>query len=505
MGQKSSTTFAPVLITASIFIGSTAMASSHREAPFLTENPKVDGTDFYMFRSYEAGRDGNVTFIANYIPLQDGYGGPNFFSMDPDALYEIMVDNNADGTEDLTFQFRFQLNFKDIAVPVGPTGMTKMNSVPLYNVGPIPGMNAPDENMNITESYTVNVVTGPRRTGTSMAAQNTTTPGSSFAKPADLVGQKTSPDYEAYARTFIHGINIPGCATPGKVFVGQRKDPFVVNLGEIFDLINIDVADVTGGSSCDTTQPSRDVLQSKNVTSIALEVPISCLVPGTDPVIGAWTTASLRQARVLNRAATFPTPAKDGGAWTQVSRLGHPLVNEVVIGLRDKNRFNGSHPTEDAALFLDYVTHPTLPKIVGIVFESAVGANIEPQVFPRVDLVNVFLAGVEGLTRPTSPNAMPSEQLRLNTSIAAAPAAMQAPLGVLAGDLAGFPNGRRPGDDVVDISLRAVMGVLLAEGPENPVGRVPFTDCAPTSPGDYDVEFPYVISPVPGSRTPQPE
>ncbi len=494
-----------VMVGASLMLGGVAQASSHREAPFLTENPKVDGTDFYMFRSYEAGRENHVTFIANYIPLQDPYGGPNFFSMDPDALYEILVDNNADGTEDLTFQFRFQVTLKDFPLPVGPAGMTKMNSTPLYNLGGIPGMNGPDENQNITETYTVNVVSGPRRTGTSMPALNTTTPGMIFAKPADLVGQKTSPDYEAYARTYIHGINIPGCATPGKVFVGQRKDPFVVNLGEIFDLINIDVADVTGASSCDTTQPSRDILRGKNVTSIALEVPISCLVPGTDPVIGAWTTASLRQARVLNRAATFDRPTKDGGAWTQVSRLGHPLVNEVVIGLRDKNRFNGSHPTEDAALFLDYVTHPTLPKIIGIVFESAVGANIEPQVFPRVDLVNIFLAGVPDLTRPTTPNALPSEQLRLNTTIAAVPAAMQEPMGVLAGDLAGFPNGRRLGDDIVDISLRAVMGALLPDTPENPVGRVPFTDCAPTSPGDYDTQFPYVISPVPGSRLPQPE
>lgn len=480
--------------------GAVALASSHREAPFLTENPKVDGTDFYMFRSYEVGRDAYVTFVANYIPLQDPYGGPNFFSMDPDALYEIHVDNTHDGTEDLTFQFRFQNTFKNITLDVGDaTGGMRTNSVPLYNLGRIPEDG--DAFQNITETYTVNVVTGPRRTGNVAAATNAQGMPT-FTKPADLVGEKTSADYARYAEGFIHAITIPGCDTAGKVFVGQRKDPFVVNLGEIFDLLNIGVGDASGMSMCDDTQPSRDILGGKNITAIALEVPIACLKSATDPVIGAWTTASLRQARVLNREPTFAVTTKDGGAWTQVSRLGHPLVNEVVIGLADKNRFNASHPTEDAALFLNYVTHPTLPKIVGLVYMPVLMANIEPQVFPRSDLVATFLTGIDGLTKPTTAGAMPSEQLRLNTDIAVTPAAMQNRAGVLAGDNAGFPNGRRPIDDVVDIELRAAMGRLLPAGPLNPAQALDITDCAPTSPAFYDEIFPYLKPPVPGSRVP---
>jgi hypothetical protein len=518
--RKTSTALLAVASSAATLLGggTAALASSHREAPFLTENPKVDGTDFYMFRSYETGREDYVTFIANYLPLQDPYGGPNFFTLDPDALYEIMVDNNGDATEDLTFQFRFTTNFTNIkaGVGMGANGMLtcpmnepncKTNSVPLVNIGAIPSdpmmptVN-PDANRNYTESYTVTVVRGARRTGTAMPATNANGGGNTFSKPSDLIGQKSSPNYEEYAKTHVHGINIPGCATAGKVFVGQRKDPFVVNLGEIFDLVNIDVMDASGASMCDSTQPTRDILVAKNVTAIAVEVPIACLTSGTDPVIGAWTTASLRQARVLNRNATYDLPAKEGGAWAQVSRLGHPLVNEIVIGLQDKNRFNASHPSEDAALFLDYVTHPTLPKIIGIVFAAAVGVNLEPQTFPRADLVQVFLQGIPDLTAPTSMGAMPSEQLRLNTTIAPVPAAMQSPFGVLGGDTAGFPNGRRLIDDIVDIELRAAMGALLPAGPTNPARDFPLTDCAPTAPGQFDETFPYMKSPVPGSRIP---
>ncbi|MEO8188282.1 MAG: DUF4331 domain-containing protein, partial [Burkholderiaceae bacterium] len=261
-----------------------AMASSHREAPFITSAPKVDGTDFYMFRSYEPGRDQFVTLVANYIPLQDGYGGPNYFSFDANALYEIHIDNNGDGREDITFQFRFKNNLADITLPIGGKNI----SIPLAQAGTISA--ASSAALNLKETYQVDIMRGDRRTG---QRQPVLSAGGvrDLVKPFDFIGTKTFgsiPGYEAYAAQSIHSINIPGCATPAKVFVGQRKDPFVVALGKTFDLINLNPLATTGGI---------DDLADKNVSSIVMEVASACLV-ATDPVIGGWTTASLRQGRL---------------------------------------------------------------------------------------------------------------------------------------------------------------------------------------------------------------
>jgi hypothetical protein len=472
-----------------------AFASSHREAPFITRQPKVDATDFYMFRSYEPGREKFVTLIANYVPLQDAYGGPNYFAMDPDALYEIHIDNNGDAREDISFQFRFSNTNKDTQLTVGGKKM----SIPLViNGGAVNDVNP--AGLNVRETYSVTVVRGDRRAGARTAVTNAAGGGTTFDKPVDNIGNKTIPDYAAYAAKHVYAVNIPGCATPARMFVGQRKDPFVVNLGETFDLINIKAPAVEFLANAEKN--ARDDLAFKNVTAIELEVAADCLTAGAagDPVIGGWTTASLRQGRVLN---AYPGSAvgasREGGAWTQVSRLGAPLVNEVVIGLKDKDRFNHSKPSGDGQ-FADYVTNPTLPALVEILYGSA-GAKA-PTNFPRNDLVAAFLTGVKGLNQPA--NVVASEMLRLNTSIAPTASGAQKRLGVIDGDNAGFPNGRRPGDDVVDIALRVVMGKLcslnLGCAPADaPAGNLHFTDGAYLDDSFFTNAFPYLKTPLPGS------
>ncbi|HEY0587112.1 MAG TPA: DUF4331 domain-containing protein [Pseudoduganella sp.] len=464
-----------------------AQASSHREAPFITREPKVDGTDFYMFRSYEPGREQFVTLIANYVPLQDAYGGPNYFTMNPDALYEIHVDNNGDAREDLTFQFRFTNTVKNAAFTVGG----KKVPIPLViNGGPINDVNA--AGLNVRETYTVDVVRGDRR-GVRQPVRMAGNGAAVFDKPVDNIGNKSIPDYAAYAGKHVYDVNIPGCAVPARMFVGQRKDSFVVNLGETFDLINIKAPAVEFLANAERN--ARDDLYDKNVTSIELEVAASCLTSGAEPVIGGWTTASLRQGRLINPIGG----SKEGGAWTQVSRLGMPLVNEVVIGLKDKDRFNHSKPVRDGQ-FADYVTNPALPALVEVLFGSA-GAKA-PTNFPRNDLVTVFLTGVPGLNQPAGVKA--SEMLRLNTSIAPVAKGGQKRLGVIDGDNAGFPNGRRPGDDVVDIALRVVMGKLCTLNigcapADAPAGAIRFTDGAFLDDSYFGAAFPYLKTPIPGS------
>jgi hypothetical protein len=512
--------------------------SSHREAPGITEQPKIDGTDFYMFRSYETGREDYVTFIANYIPVQAPYGGPNYFTMDPDAIYEIHIDNDGDAVEDITFQFDFDnalVNDTGIQLDIGG----EMVSIPLRQAGGITAA-SPTAALNETENYTVTMITGDRRSGTRAALTNSLT-GATFTKPVDNIGTKTLPDYEAYADSLVYNaVTIPGCATPGRVFVGQRAEAFAVNLGPIFDLVNLvplqgvanpdwpqyDTASpFTGGIVQD--RANDDLVGESNVTSIAIEVPIACLTEGTDPVIGAWTTASLPQGEVEDPSPTYEATSVYGGAWVQQSRLSNPLVNEVVIGLPDKDLFNAAEPTQDSAL-ATYVTNPTLPALLDLLFRDAVGSptNIAPSNFPRNDLVAAFLTGFPGFNASSNPNAVAAEMMRLNTAVPATPRDDQHTYGVVAEDLAGFPNGRRPGDDTVDIALRVVMGALCHPVPlgaelgvagavedtasdlvnlglcapgDAPVGTAPFTDGAPLSAAELGDAFPYLNAPLPGS------
>lgn len=456
-----------------------ATASSHREAPFITEHPKVDATDFYLFNSYEPGRTDFVTAIANYIPLQQAYGGPNYFTMDPEARYEIKFDTDGNAVEDLTFRFQFTNTLRDIALQVGTNpGNTKTVSVPLRNVGPIAA--GQEGNIQDVESYTIDCVMGAPGHQTVVPIKNAATQSKTFKKPIDNIGTKSIPDYPAYAAAHIYDITLPD-GSVGRVFVGQRDDPFVVNLGEAFDLIHLNPLGPVNGKA--------DTIADANVTSLILELPKSFLTMSGQPIVGGWTTASLKQVQRLNSPPSYANPATAAGPFRQVSRLSHPLVNELVIGLKDKNKFNASRPADDSQ-FADYVTNPTLPELI----EALFGVTA-PNLFPRTDLVAVFATGVPGLNQ----NGSFGEMLRLNTSIPAVAAAQQSNLGVLAGDLAGYPNGRRLGDDVVDMALRVVMGVLL-DPTVAPSGQLPYTDGAFVDATMFDSVFPYVKDPFPGAQ-----
>ena len=450
-----------------------ALASSHREAPFITGSPKVDGTDFYMFRSYEGvaangsgGRSDYVTLLANYQPLQSPYGGPNYFQMDPNALYEIHVDNNGDAVEDITFQFRFKNNLKSIPLTIGSASVP----IPLIQAGAVANLN--DANLNVNETYDVKVVRGERRKSLGDAMLKTTGGSATFEKPVDNIGTKTIADYPAYAAKHIHAVTIPGCPAgkdQGKVFVGQRQEGFAVNLGAVFDLVNAPASFLLDPANKDAAgMGGKHIIQKSNVTTMAIEVHKDCLSAGAETVIGGWTTASVRQGRLINGkpGSGNDKVEKAGGAWTQVSRLGNPLVNELVIGLPDKDKFNASQPKDDGQ-FLTYVSNPTLPALLSLVL----GADVAPKNLPRTDLITTFLTGITGVNKPANPKA--SEMLRLNLAVPAVPFATQNRLGVagnaLAGgtDNAGFPNGRRPKDDVVDIALVATVGGLCIINGDN--------------------------------------
>ncbi|WP_180736270.1 DUF4331 domain-containing protein [Paraburkholderia sp. PGU19] len=482
-----------VLTTTLLFCAAVgcAYASSHREAPLIATMPKVDGTDFYMFNSYEPNRRGYVTLIANYSPLEDAYGGPNYFTLDPDALYEIHIDNVGDGRAHMTFQFRFKNTVSNVALNVGG----KQVAIPLVQAGPVSAGDS--ANLNVNETYTLKVLRG----NDDHSGEAVTGPGgiTTFTKPTDFIGTKTfgsASDYASYSRQYVYTINIPGCSAPGRVFVGQRKESFAVALGKTFDLLNLNPLGPRNGNPND--------LADKNITSIALEVPTQCLVGQSgSPVIGGWTTSSIRVERLhaLNPDSASSTPEKSAGGWVQVSRLGMPLVNELVIGLKDKDKFNNSRPANDGQ-FADYVTNPTLPALIESLFPAAKA----PTNFPRLDLVFTFLTGFRGLNQLRM--VTPSEMLRLNTSIPPTPKGSQNNLGVLAGDNAGFPNGRRPGDDVVTASLRVVIGVLCTfnnpgifgcSPSDAPAGAAPLTDGAAIGDGVFDGSFPYLTTPIPGA------
>ena len=518
------------LSTAVVMVASAsspAFASSHREAPGITEIPKVDNTDVYAFRSYEPGRQDFVTIIANFQPGENPGDGPNYYTMDPDAVYEIHIDSNGDAKEDLTYQFKFanQLSSpKGITLNVGGVDQ----SIALRHVGPISSAN--DADLGEREVYTVTQITGDKRSGG--RGQLTSGGSATFVKPFDNAGNKSVPNYPAYANQFVYNdVAIPGCSTQGRVFAGQRAEYFAVNLGPIFDLVNFvpiqgapdpvysSGAPFPGGIT--QSQDNQELIGKKNVTSLAIEIPIACLKGTGNGVIGVWSTASLPQARLLRPTPNTRMSDLQGGALVQVSRLGMPLVNEVVIGLPQKDLFNAAKPTQDGAL-ATYVTNPTFPAILDALFRAPVNAtlgtsfsNLAPTNFPRNDLVATFLTGIATLNQQSTVTA--SEMLRLNTAVNPTPRASQKTLGVVADDLAGFPNGRRPGDDVVDIVLRVAMGRLchpvpIAGTPTNlglctpaqaPTGTVAYTDGAPSNAANIQNVFPYLNEPLRGAPRPQ--
>jgi len=451
-----------------------ARASSHSEAPGTAADRAVDCTDVYAFVSPDA--TGTVTLVANYFPLEEPSGGPNYYGFADDALYEIHVDNDGDAVEDVTFQLQF-------------TTTTKNPATFLYNTGPVTYDAGGDTytNLNVEQRFTLTRVDGDRRTGpkTVLATNRLVAPNN--------VGPKSFPGsvYDAsIVPAAIHAV------TGGiQAFCGPRDDPFFVSLGRVFDLVNIDPV-VPGGkdSQCGAV-PGGDHLKGFNCHSIVLQVPKALLTsdgsPATDPnaassIVGVWSTASRRQVRLNRTGGRDPI---QGGAWTQVSRLGMPLVNEVVIARADKNKWNASEPKDDGQ-FLSYVTNPELPTILNALYPSIV---VPPT--PRNDLVTVFLTGIPGLNA----KGIACETLRLNMAIA--PSISPNRMGVLAGQNDGFPNGRRLGDDVVDIALQVVVGHLVG----GVYSCAPIGD-SPRSLGDTVCEndkpfltaFPYLASPHDG-------
>jgi hypothetical protein len=377
-------------------------ASSHREAPLISSDPQADTTDVYAFVSPDA--PDTVTLIANWIPFEDPAGGPNFYRFGDNVLYEIKIDNNADGAEDISYQFRF-------------TTQVRNPNTFLYNTGPIRSID--DANRNMYQTYTVTRVEGGR----------TVLTAGPMPTMYDNVGPASTPTYGGVGSGIFSFNDVGGTSA---VFAGQSDDPFFLDL-RVFDLLY----------GANLSEAGTDSLAGFNVHSLALRVPKMSLRSGS-PVIGVWATAS--RPTTTTRTAGSETST---GSFVQVSRLGMPLVNEVVIPVGQKDKWNGSKPVDDGQ-FLQYVTDPEVPKLLQAIYSIPAPAT------PRNDLVAVFLTGVAGLNQP--PGGRPSEMLRLNTDIL--PTARPARLGVLAGDVQGFPNGRRLTDDVIDITLQAAVGIL---------------------------------------------
>ncbi len=402
-----------------------AVASSHREAPLIAGEPQYDATDLYAFVSPDDAD--STTIVANWIPFEEPAGGPNFYAFATDARYDIKIDNDGDAIADKIFRYTF-------------TDSYQTKDTFLYANGPVTSLT--DENLNFRQHFTL----------TRIANGNEKVIAKGRVAPSN-VGEATIPDYEALRDQAIK----PTMNGKGKVYAGQADDPFFADL-RVFDLLY-------GG---DLSEVGDDTLAGYNVNTTVLQIPSANITKADDPVFGVWTTTS-RQT--------------DTGGWEQVSRLGNPLVNEVVIPLKDKDLFNASRPVDDPQ-FLDYVTMPELPKLI----EAVYGISAPDE--PRDDLVSVFLTGVDGLNMPANLTA-PGEMLRLNTSVPPA-GSSENRLGVIGGDNAGYPNGRRLGDDVIDIALQVVEGELV--GSPNDLG-----DAVNMNERDFSSSFPYVALPHSGS------
>jgi hypothetical protein len=427
-------------------------ASSHREAPLIANDPAADNTDFYMFRSPEDSMTGEktVTFLANYIPLQTPSGGPNFHFPANDVLYAIKIDNNGDAEPDIVYEFRFNTIRRGIGD--GAPGDTY-----LYNSGPITSLDDPD--LLVRTYYTVHRIVVDKKNGKPLDGGmkgSEQLVGAGQVAPAFAGRFSYCPDqsnctseiakatYEQVAASAIAGT--ADHADGGRVWVGPRQEAFYVDLGKVFDLARLAPLDDSYGRPINYTA-------GFNVTTIALKVPLKNLVnPMTnDPVIGAWATASRRMTTVIREGQRNVM-----GPWRQVSRLGSPLVNEVVIGAADKDRFNATEPKDDVANFGGYVLQPRAVKILNLLY------NLGLQEDKRADLVQIFVTGIPGLTRSQTLTAG-GEMLRINTAIEPKAPGERNDLGVLGilpngggADLQGFPNGRRPTDDVTDAELTAL-------------------------------------------------
>ncbi len=413
-----------------------AHASSHREAPLIAGDPQVDNTDVYAFVSPDS--PSNVTLIANWLPFEEPNGGPNFYPFAPDAHYDINIDNKGSATANITYRWTFTSHYRS-------------TNTFLYNTGVV--HNIHDSTLNFYQTYNLEKIVngGPATTIVSNAP----------VAPSN-VGRASMPNYAA-----LRNQSITSIPAGGKTFAGQADDPFFLDL-RVFDLLY----------GANLKEVGHDTLAGYNVNSIALQVPKSELAQGGDGsnIIGVWSTTE-RQSLTLH-----PDGTRSGaGNFVQVSRLGNPLVNEVVVPVGSKDRFNASQPSGDSQ-FLPKVVDPELPHLIQAIY------GIPAPATPRNDLVAVFLTGVAGLNKP--PSVTPAEELRLNMSIA--PATSPNRLGVVGGDKAGFPNGRRLTDDVVDIALQAVEGVLL---PNHPAAVNTLGDGVNANDVAFDRDFPYLALP----------
>ncbi len=462
--------------------------SSHREAPSISQDPVADNADTYAFVSPDDPT--TVTIITNYVPLQGPAGGPNFFEFGDDVLYSIYIDNDGDALPEITYQFKFHTTYQN------PDTF-------LYNTGPIGSLT--DPNWNKRQLYSVSVIHA-KSTGKKQDHSRDgkgTVLGSDLGCPPCNIGPRSTPNYDDLAAAAVH--SLPGGIS---VFAGQRNDGFFVDLGAIFDLG--DIRELNSLHLIPTaTGTSVDPLKTLNIHAIAIKVPIHLLTKNgsvpADPakavsVLGIWGGASRRKVTVQDRHRKVTS-----GPWTQVSRLGNPLFNEVIVPVGDKDRWNGVDPIDDTG-FAKYVKQPELAKLLPVLYPNEF-PNLAAYTKDRADLEAILLTGipsgiVDGFQNFTT--SKPSDMLRLNVAI---PPTTNNPnaLGVVGGDLAGYPNGRRVFDDVVSIELKAVAGatIPLVDPSYTPDGAVGAVSSYLTPGNDrYQDTFPYLGTPHDGYDTP---
>jgi hypothetical protein len=465
--------------------------SSHREAPAISQDPVADNADTYAFVSPDDPT--TVTIITNYVPLESPPGGPNFFEFGDDVLYSIYIDNDGDALPEITYQFRF--------------GTTYQNpDTFLYNTGQIKSLN--DPNWNKRQHYYVSVIHGHGHTHHGRKQDHShdgkgKVLGRKLACPPCNVGPRSIPNYAPLAKAAVH--KLPSGET---VFAGQRNDGFFVDLGAIFDLG--DIRPIQNLHLIPSpAAPAVDPLKTMNIHAIAIKVPISMLtrdgsVP-TDPssataVLGIWGGASRRKVIVQERHHR-----RKSGPWTQVSRLGNPLFNEVIVPIGDKDEWNAVDPIEDKG-FAKYVKQPELAKLLPVLYPGAF-PNLAAYTKDRADLEAILLTGipsgvVDGFQNFTT--TKPSDMLRLNVAVPPTTSNPN-PLGLVAGDAAGYPNGRRVFDDVVSIELKAVAGLTIPlVDPSYTVDAAVGAVSSYLTPGSdrYQSTFPYLGTPHDGFDTP---